>query len=151
MTHRAILFLDFDGVLVTADYQKANGGNKLDPAKVELVRTLLFDMDARVVVTSNWRGSLTQMRNVLAQAGLRNARHWVIGVTPRLARRETCRGDEIQAWLTQAGVATDDCVILDDDDDMGGLRRRLVRCDYRVGLTQEDVVRAEARLLGYER
>lgn len=140
-----IIFLDFDGVLLTADYQRANGGGKLDPAKVRLLYTLLRDTNARVVVTSNWRGSLTKVRRDLERAGLKNVRKWVVGVTPRHCNLAN-RGEEIEAWLEVAFGEVEGMCILDDDADMGRLLPWLVQTDYRVGLTQHDVTRAGSLL-----
>jgi hypothetical protein len=152
-----IIFLDFDGVLLTPAYQLEHGGGKLEPEKVALLYGLLRETGARVVVSSNWRGySVGYVRRPLAAAGLRNAAKWVIGQTARFRSGMTNytprwpdRGDEIQAWLNKH-PDVERFVILDDDDDMGPLLPHLVRTETRIGLTTGDVRKAGAMLAGSE-
>jgi len=57
------------------------------------------------------------------------------------------RASEIAAWLSAHPEVTS-FVILDDDEDFGPLSAKHVRIDARVGLTDEDVVRAHSVLVG---
>jgi hypothetical protein len=57
------------------------------------------------------------------------------------------RGDEIQEWLDMH-AAVDSFVILDDDADMAHWTSRLVKTNYDVGLTDDDVEKAVKMLLG---
>jgi hypothetical protein len=74
------------------------------------------------------------------------------GKTPHLTGKD--RGAEIEAWLDDYGklahlsprapseTVVESFVILDDDGDMGRLSSRLVKADYRTGLTMEKAVEA---------
>jgi len=122
---RKILFIDFDGVMVTDRYLEqlsvANSplrdeyGAKFDPVCVENLRQIINNTDADIVVTSTWKMNL----RVEGLQQMWQARHLpgkVIGVTPNIDPIH--RGDEIQAWLdTQTGAVRyaiiDDCPFLD--------------------------------------
>jgi hypothetical protein len=152
-----IIFLDFDGVLLTPAYQLEHGGGKLEPEKVRLLQGLLEATNARIVVSSNWRSTVGKMRLVLQATGLRDARKWVIGVTPRfrhnpppwLTSRHADRGDEIQAWLLEHPEVTA-FVILDDGNDMGRACHRLVQTDPYIGLCEGAVEEAKRVLKSQE-
>lgn len=134
---RPILFVDFDGVLVTPAYQMQRGSaDKLDPEKVELLNRICYETNAQIVVTSSWRGSWAGMTTFLERQGLKCAHDRVIGVTPRL--RDQPRGDEIAHWLFHHGRGNPIC-ILDDDADMGELTPYLLRTDPREGLQEHHI------------
>lgn len=107
---RKVVFLDFDGVMVTDRYQtqlkKSNYplrdsfGAKFDPLCVEFLKKIVDRTDADIVVTSTWKIEMKQ-------EGIRqmwNERHLpgkVIGVTPDI--NPIHRGDEIDAWVDECG------------------------------------------------
>lgn len=141
-----IIFLDFDGVLVTHRQWRARQASHrstddktvrlramADPECVANLNRLLEATDAQIVVSSTWRkvrkgkDSLAYVRDVLTTWGVDASR--VIGVTPSLevliknADGERVplvlakeRGYEIQAWLNSADVADGSQFAILDDD-----------------------------------
>jgi hypothetical protein len=110
--------------------------------------------DCYVVISSTWRVyGYDYCRQVLNGNGLDVSR--VIGYTPthcedvlgKIVRTDAVRGHQIQAWLnTYAKTPTygqvERIAILDDDSDMGHLKRYLFKTDTAHGLqlaTAEDV------------
>lgn len=141
-----LIFVDFDGVLLTVDYQLSEGPltkrpHPLDPSKVRLLASVVWAHRALIVVSSNWRDSCVGMTDVLARSGLARAERYVVGVTPRINGVE--RGTEIKAWLEgRYGIRRSDWppfCILDDEDDMGELRGHLVRTNPYQGLQPEHI------------
>lgn len=51
-----IIFLDVDGVLNCRDYIN-DETNDIDPLKVQMIADLCDKTNAKVVITSSWRGS----------------------------------------------------------------------------------------------
>lgn len=135
------IFVDFDGVLVTPTFQIQQGSGKLDPVRVRILSQMARLIGARIVVTSSWRSTLTDARQLFKKAGLANPQTWIVGITPRL---NLTRADEISAWMFEHGcIPQENIAILDDDDfDMGVLLPRLVKTNPNVGLTVEDARRA---------
>lgn len=143
-----IVFLDVDGVL----NRELPGEPELDPDLLALLRGLLRRTGACVVLSSSWRYDHTpaQMEDVLTRAGCPCR---VIGSTPTALEdvNVPCgqirqRGHEIVTWLEEHPEVIS-YVVLDDMDDMPGVRHRLVRTDGRIGLTPEHVERAVTMLL----
>lgn len=143
---KRVIFLDVDGVLnchqtfLTATVRTI----KIDRERVQMVADLARRTGAVVVISSTWRkgrGAMTRLRGWLADRGLPS--RLVIGHTPDLSSSsESCRGDEIAAWLAlHHGVES--FVILDDDADMGTLMDRLVQTTFQTGLTTEHCKKAE--------
>jgi len=78
-----VIFLDVDGELTYMDYNNPDTAN-IDIEKVKLLRQICDATDAKVVISSSWRGSDTYtpriywiLRNILAENGIN-----VIGDTP---------------------------------------------------------------------
>lgn len=122
---REILFLDFDGVLVTDRCLKQLSvtnsplrdeyGAKFDPVCVECLRQIINSTNAEIVVTSTWKMNLG-LYGLQQMWKARDLPGKVIGVTPDIDPIH--RGDEIKAWLdTNPGAVRyaiiDDCPILD--------------------------------------
>jgi hypothetical protein len=166
-----VIFLDFDGVIVTrrqlrkpqpdsaARALDALIAAKADPDCVAALNRLCEETGAKIVVTSSWRrlagfvDPLEYVREVLRLWGVRAE---VIDVTPMLERELMVmtddgqrvpmtlpkeRGHEIQAWL-DGNPGVARFVILDDEDDMVHLRPRLVRTDFEDGLQMRHVEKA---------
>jgi hypothetical protein len=147
-----VVFLDVDGVLNSlAYYDRCNRrppGPPIDPEAVARLDRLARAAKATVVVRSSWRRmfKLPVLRGLLRDNGYIGP---VVGRTPYLS--DGCRGDEIQLWLDRYGRLfrpVSSFVILDDADDMAHLAARLVRTRYEDGLTDADVERALALLVG---
>lgn len=145
-----VIFLDIDGVLVNRNSFKLPRlelvGHRLsyhtaDPVCIRLLNRIVAETGARIVISSVWRGiGLKRLREIFS-AWL--AKGEIVDVTPNID--DAIRGDEIQAWLeTQSDIHS--FVIIDDDDDMGRLRHRLVETDCMIGLTDKDAEQAIAIL-----
>ena len=155
---RPIVFLDFDGVVETIYWERAEDGtwsmniHKSNPQGLnnkqaigwlnELYRRVPYD----IVVTSTWRYYYTRdaLQDLLVKSGF-NPAIKVVGTTPILHQQ---RGLEIQAWLDDTKFSGD-FIIVDDDCDMCHLLDHLVRCDCQLGFTIYDYDKA-LRMLGGE-
>lgn len=142
-----ILFLDFDGVMVTDRYQaqmmainsplRDEYGAQFDPVCVENLRHIIDATDADIVVTSTWKmemglDGIQQMWDARLLPGK------VIGVTPDIDPIH--RGEEIQAWL-DANQGTVRYAIIDDCPILEFFREErlphLFKVDERTGLDEE--------------
>lgn len=142
-----VLFLDFDGVIVTARYKAGT----IDWQKVDLLNQI---PDLQVVITSDWRlwDSLEKLTELLQAAKLK---HPVIGLTPSLvwdfspawgssedrlledAGKQ--RGQEIRAWLKDH-PEVEHFAIIDDLPVSGhGLGSHFVRTSEQGGLKPRHV------------
>jgi hypothetical protein len=143
-----VIFLDFDGVLVTptSSFRRSRTGIAADPDAVHALNYLVAESGASLVITSTWRleYSLAELSDLL--------RSWqihadIIGVTG-VTQSRSSRGDEIQQWLDNfsgpAPIAS--FVILDDLTDMGKLSSRLISTEFETGLTM-DLVRQALEVL----
>ena len=85
-----LIFLDFDGVIVTPKTRF----NNVDADCMQWLSRLVWECDAHIVVTSTWRkgNSLDFLRGVLGRWVLNNH---VIGSTSALDHR----GKEIKKWI----------------------------------------------------
>jgi hypothetical protein len=152
-----IVFLDFDGVVNTIQYMPhSNEVNFASPSDgfvnnrtaIELVNMLCEKTESNVVVSSSWRRHMTvdELRHLLKCSGFRG---YVLDKTP-VFKGNALRGDEIKQWVEDNYNIVSNFVILDDDDDMGEVMDRLVRCDSRYGFMFDEYVEA-CRKLGMER
>lgn len=127
-TMRRIVFLDFDGVIMThASYLAAHAAgpldraarsftedlaaSRMDPELVARVSTLCIRAEADIVLSTSWRGSDLETQHALERALWRRGldpRVRVVGQTPSLPLVETGpsrilaprpRGEEIVRWL----------------------------------------------------
>ena len=165
MNRERFIFLDFDGVLNTMEYQTAlqwkghgwedNFGNLFDPTAVENLKFIIDNTSAKIVVTSSWRlDGIEKMRELWKN---RNLPGEIAGVTPHL--NQVCfnsldggkdtfsvipygtRGLEINEWLRiNAESLSIICsyVIIDDFDDfISSQHSHFVLTDPETGLTRE--------------
>lgn len=145
-----IIFLDIDGVLNNMESLRfprtrittsKHSYSTAHPTCIKALNHLTAETDARLVISSTWRGlGLKNLRLLFQEWGIRGS---VIGLTPDLGFVD--RGIEIEAWL-ENNQPNDAYVILDDGDDMASLKQFLVQTDYEVGLTHNDALRAVAVL-----
>ncbi len=145
-----VIFLDVDGVLNHRGSFASGmpgGSKRIAPECVAVLNSIIERTGADIVVSSTWRGDPNYVR-VLRDAGVRGR---IIGRTPDSARKiegtvlfSSCRGEEIQQWITENGV--DQFVILDDDSDMAHLLPRLVQTSFDGGLTPDHADRAVGML-----
>ncbi len=146
------LYLDIDAVLNSETWfrtrpkrpkgtivtEEEHWRDALDPACVARLNTILAQTNCDLIISSTWRKflQLDELFTILANRGLEN--HFApkfIGKTPVLDKE---RGYEIQESLDAFPKNIRFC-ILDDDGDMCHLMHKLVQCDPRVGLTDENV------------
>ena len=135
---KPIIFLDYDGVVNTIFWREYDGIFKAKYATStdgfvnnfqaicwlnELFKLYPYD----IVVTSTWRLN-NHYADFLYNGGL-NKEIKVIGRTPRL---NTIRGEEIKQWMSSNNFEGK-FVIVDDDSDMGDLKRYLVQCNPFTG------------------
>lgn len=146
---RSIIFLDFDGVLNTEQYQarlavdrKANKdawGPLFDPRAVANLRTIIDSTNAGIVISSSWRyihclGSLRMMWEVRDLPGE------ILDTLP-CGATYISRGEDICCWLNQYGQAN--YMIIDDLNDFYPSQQdRYVESNPIVGITETDAVRA---------
>lgn len=156
-----VIFLDFDGVLVTkasqARYKEWYNKTdewlkqsrldrdcmKIDPDALAALKLIVEETGAKVVISSSWRigRTLEHIATVLRANGFH---HEIIGKTPTRNRGTIGRGGQIQQWLDKTDREIESFVILDDNSDMAHLMDRLVQCDCpsQIGLTLDDAQRA---------
>ena len=147
--NQPIVFLDFDGVLNTEQYQawlavdgkptKDIWGPLFAPPAVENLRQILNDTDARIVISSSWRyaHSLDSLRTMWT------ARELPGEILDTLACGATyiSRGEEIECWLERNDRP--DYVIIDDLDDFSPAQRNhYVETNPIVGITEADAQKA---------
>lgn len=138
MKLRPIVFLDVDGVLA-----HRGSNDQLDPSCIARLDRLVVRTTARVMLTSAWRDryGLAGTEQRLVDAGFCGR---LTGAIPSLPGRS--RSEEIQAYLSTISRAVR-FVILDSASVTRDLHAYHVQVGPRVGLTDDDVARAE-RLLG---
>lgn len=133
----SVIFLDFDGVLVTVHDRYMAGS----PYCVAMLNEITDKTGAKIVVSSSWRcgNSVDELAVLLKKWGVTGE---VLGKTPVMHGKK--RGHEIQAWLDANPVKA--FVILDDDADMAHLRPALVKCHSRHGIDAKHVAKAIEKL-----
>ena len=137
-----VIFLDFDGVIVTdrsISTLKHSGSTPFDRVAVVNLNTLIASTGAQVVISSSWRTDRSlNMKQVLDQAGVRCT---IIGQTPVLGRR----GYEIGCWLDAHPEGIEKFAILDDaiDDILcGRFAEQLVPTRMQTGFDHLALLRA---------
>lgn len=158
---KPVVFLDFDGVIVTRDSIVASiedrrsrstlrdrANQQIDPGLVENVSALCLSIGAQIVISSSWRGTSDEDRalleDILWNLGL-DTSIAVVGQTPHLG---TERGREICAWLDRfrPGWERSSVLILDDDDDLEPLLDRWVKCSWIWGFGPEQLEQAKSMM-----
>lgn len=136
-----VLFLDIDGVLVSADHiQRGGTSDDFDSQAVAELQRVVDETGCVIVLSSIWRlcYSLAYMRGQLIAAGMRSPCP-LIDSTPDLytrgAERSPPRGEEVKAWIESRGF-TGRYVCVDDDADFLP-EQPLVRTTWQKGFTKE--------------
>ena len=156
---KKILFLDFDGVMVTDRYQaqltatnsplRDDYGAKFDPVCVENLRQIIDATDAGIVVISTWKIEMG-LDGIQKMWNARQLPGKVIGVTPDIDPIH--RGDEVQAWL-DANPGAVRYAIIDDTPFLDFFNEEqlphLFKVDERIGLDEETVKRVIEHLKVY--
>lgn len=142
-----VIFLDIDGVLNYAGCKYKIGGIYfVDDEKIKLLKELIDNTDAKVVLSSTWRfgwedlelGLETNNKNdfVMLRDKLLEYDITLYDKTPRSASRY--RGEEIGMWLKDRNDI-DNILILDDDTDMNPYKRYFLQTSFSEGLHQGHV------------
>ena len=146
-----ILFLDFDGVMVTDRYQaqltavnsplRDDYGAQFDPVCVENLRRIIDSTDADIVVISTWKMEMG-LEGIQQMWDARQLPGKVIGVTPDIDPIH--RGDEVQAWL-DANPGAVRYAIIDDTPFLNFFNEEqlphLFKVDERTGLDEKTVTK----------
>lgn len=144
-----IIFLDIDGVLNSTEYykkvnMKIDNWERFDPETVKLIKALIEEFNARIVITSSWRfGAKDLLMKELRKTQLLKYlyKSWE---TPMVYLGT--RGEEIKQWLTMHSEVNG-YVILDDRDDI--LTEQLtyfIKTDIDTGFKQEHYEKARSIL-----
>ncbi len=134
-----ILFLDFDGVLITHESEPARLPLGLGKNEMRSLKKILAAVNCKIVVTSTFRVGkpIVWFRELFGAYNIEPER--VLDSTPVI--KDAKRGVEIDAWL-KSHTKVRNFVILDDTADLGMHEDRLIRVDFNVGLTSADADKA---------
>ena len=115
-----IIFLDVDGVLNYMSYRNKSTAN-IDPSKVEMLAYICTQTNAKVVITSSWRGSETYTPRIyyILIDILKEHHVPVLGDAPYIegqftASVDTGRGAEVDKYIKDNNIKQ--FVIFDDED-----------------------------------
>ena len=175
MENERYLFLDFDGVLNTMEYQTAlqwKGvprmdayGSLFDPCAVENLSFIIEHTAAKIVISSSWRfDGIKRMREMWVARGLPGE---IYGVTPELNEvrfnsiqddrnsisviPNGTRGLEINEWLrtntNNYNIDYSYAIIDDFDDFISSQMPHVVLTEPETGLTKELAAKTIALLL----
>lgn len=155
--HMKVIFLDIDGVLNNSyTEEKIDQYIFVEDRKIELLKRLMDNTGAKIVLTSTWRhgwpelkeGKMTQdvklflaLQNKLLEFDIE-----ILDYTPITNGAMNKRGEEIDAWLKEwQGEAVESFVILDD---LSGVYLRphskyLVQTSFMKGLEEKHIYLAE--------
>jgi len=163
---KKILFLDIDGVLNSnfwndSHQREISDGTLIDEEKVKLLAQLIKRTNAKIILHSGWRiwfdGELKPLRTeaqrlveMFSKEGLA-----IDGVTPDLTTEEIRRtkkfslvkADEILLWVNSHNDVNGWVVLDDLDLHNKQIEQHQVKTNPTVGLTLEDIEKAEEILL----
>ncbi len=139
-----VIFLDIDGVLNSARYDKnksATDGN-IDVSRLILIKSLIDRTGANVVLSSSWRchwdplGKETnetgrEIEDIFNQCSIK-----LFDRTPLLGGN---RSKEIRAWLSGREDVESFVIIDDIKFGWGELENYVVKTDYRIGNALEQM------------
>lgn len=145
-SRRKILFLDIDGVLNSARYQRirTDTDGNIDKTRLPLLKKIIDETDAEIILSSTWRlhwdsdeklcDPVGKELNVLfAEYGL-----FIMDKTPVL-EWSYLRADEIAEWLKLHEGEYGNFVILDDTfSGWCDLQNYLVKTDFLIGRGLEE-------------
>lgn len=169
-----VVFLDIDGVMNSTDEMlellKQDSKNRFDislpsPSKCMLLKQLVDETGAEIVLSSSWRRSLNAIQNIIdtfRPYGLRldgftqeevstvkfkntkfesiNPRHVYEGYLDSFTDD---RGAEIAYWLLKHPEVTDFVILDDEDSDIKAwLPDNIIKTETKCGLTEENVIAA---------
>ena len=159
---RKVVFLDIDGVLNSNFWnenhqREISDGTLIDESRIKLLCKLIEKTKAEIILHSGWKYWFDPDLKPLCKEAenlkvlLEKEKLTIAGVTPDHATEEIrksrkfslVKADEILAWLKQH-KEVDRWVVLDDLDlHNAEIEKHQVKTDQSIGLTAEDVERAE--------
>lgn len=160
-----VIFLDIDGVLNSSDWNEMHQdeireGILVDKDKVRLLGQIVRNTGARIVLHSGWKFWYdAQMKPLNIEAKrleqlLENEGTRIWGMTPDFTTEEIrknrkfslTKAKEILEWLHKH-LEVDAWIVLDDLDlHNEQIAVRQIRTDPKMGLTEEEAMRAEKML-----
>ena len=135
-----IIFLDIDGVMNSEVYHKnldtkKKNWRRFDPEAVKMIKRLVEEFDAKIVISSLWRFvAKKELAKELKESGLINHLH-IDWKTPVIEPGH--RGKEIKLWLNVHPEINDFVIIDDDSDVLSEYNDKFVKTDYYDGLQAE--------------
>ena len=145
-----ILFLDIDGVLNSKlfykyIYKPEDGGSRLDPYCVILVKRLIEEFSLKIVISSTWRnGSTDRLMKELSGNQLVDHLHddWHTPIV-----RPANRGKEIELWLNNHPEVQEYLILDDNENLLAHQFSRFVKTNTYLGMVQERYHHARNLLL----
>lgn len=136
-----VIFLDFDGVITIPPHWHLNAN------KIKLIKKLVEETDAKIVVSSSWRHGLKrnfeyELENRIDGDSFKSDMiNWlnnnVYDITPNIGLGNG-RGGEIQKWINDH-PDVENYVIIDDDGDMWDSQLfHFIQTDYQSGFTERE-------------
>ena len=140
-----IIFLDSDGVITIPPKWNLNAN------KIKLIKKLVDETNAKIVVSSSWRHSniedtIKSITGYTKKCPKTKMLYWLVDnlydVTPQISAKkfqDSGRGGEIQTWLDNHSKEVENYVIIDDDGDMLDYQLfHFVQTDYQTGFTEHE-------------
>lgn len=145
-----IIFLDIDGVLNSEIYYRsvdrtAKDWSRFDPTAVDLIKKLVNEFFAQIVISSTWRfGAVQLLNSELKKSGLIKYLHkdWK---TPQ--GYPPSKGKEIKEWLDQHTNISEYVIIDDDESILEEQKSRFVKTDLMNGMKEKHYARAREILI----
>ena len=145
-----VLFLDFDGVLNSLQYDRekdATKNNSIDETRLRLLKKVIDETKAKIVLTTSWRRHWNKARALCDEVGL-----WISELfsrygldiydkTPDLPS-SVGRKSEILDWLNNLKEPVESFVILDDEKIGGNLKNHFVKCNCNYGFREPEMFKA---------
>jgi hypothetical protein len=127
-----VLFLDIDGVVncerTTARYRGIIG---IDPHMAFLVGRIILNTDAKIVLSSAWRGWPEGEEEIRKQV------YDFIDCTKHIPDEDAVRGDEIKEWLGRHPEVQRYAILDDDTDMLPDQIDHLFQTEWETGITAE--------------
>lgn len=150
-----IVFLDVDGVLNSDDFYArwmleegvdCFETDTLDPHALALLKKLVRETDAKVIISSSWRWDNQAMGNLTSQ--LRTYGIFAIGTTIDDIRVNLSRAGEIKLWLDSHPEIVNYVILDDARIDIDELARHHIKTNSVYGLQLNHIEQAKNILNG---
>lgn len=142
-----VVFLDFDGVLNSRQYLAKNNsqGVGIDPTRLALLRKIVFETDAKIVLTTSWREHWSVIPWMCDETGKQIDKvfnEFDLYIYDKTQCLEHNRYREITNWLKGHPNVKNYVVIDDEPFEQGILKDRFILTSrLRNGLNEDDVER----------